>query len=166
VSVGERPELDNQEKSPGGGRGNGKTSGGSARGKRGRPRRAAASAIAEDAGALDERPERGGVATAGGGDGAVTGGSATQRERAMRRLLAGLRAVESDRIACVERGGRGQGGGTRLVTGVFVEITAQPRDPQRQVRLMMRIASQYFLVAQLGAKMVGFCSWEKEHSYP
>jgi HAMP domain-containing protein/CheY-like chemotaxis protein/signal transduction histidine kinase len=95
VSVGERPELDNQEKSPGGGRGNGKTSGGSARGKRGRPRRAAASAIAEDAGALDERPERGGVATAGGGDGALTGGSATQRERAMRRLLAGLRAVDA-----------------------------------------------------------------------
>jgi putative acetyltransferase len=35
-------------------------------------------------------------------------------------------------------------------------------DPQRHVRLMMRIADQYFLVAELGSKMVGFCSLEKD----
>ncbi|HUR60040.1 MAG TPA: hypothetical protein VM029_20120, partial [Opitutaceae bacterium] len=91
VSVGERPELPDNEKASAAGRGNGRTNG-SARGKRGRPRRAAAVAVSE----FEDSPlgdDGGGVTTAGnGGDGGGGGGS---RERALRRLLVGLRAIDA-----------------------------------------------------------------------
>jgi hypothetical protein len=102
VSVGERPELPDQEKSPAGARGNGRATSGSARGKRGRPRRAAATGAEEGLDdEMDELPERGGVATSGGngrngGNGRGGNGSGgVARERAMRRLLAGLRAIDA-----------------------------------------------------------------------
>jgi HAMP domain-containing protein/CheY-like chemotaxis protein/signal transduction histidine kinase len=91
VSVGERPELPEQEKPPAEGRGNGRSTSGSARGKRGRPRRAAASASNGDLDTMEEGSSRGGVMTEnGGGD-----GGSVPRERAMRRLLAGLRAIDA-----------------------------------------------------------------------
>src|SRR4051812_49968807 len=43
---------------------------------------------------MDDAPERGGVATARAGNGGDGGGS-VPRERAMRRLLAGLRAMDA-----------------------------------------------------------------------
>jgi putative acetyltransferase len=62
-----------------------------------------------------------------------------------------------------------------LFRGTVTEVNAQDyspqqiaawagsvEDPQRQVRLMIRIARQYFLVAERGNKMVGFCSLEKD----
>ncbi|MDB4898842.1 MAG: chemotaxis protein CheY, partial [Gemmatimonadetes bacterium] len=89
MSVGERPELPEQEKSPASGRGNGRAHGGAARGKRGRPRRSAAAMA--DLEMLDEESARGGAAVAtGGGD----GGGGT-RDRVLRRLLVGLRAMDA-----------------------------------------------------------------------
>ncbi|HET9013846.1 MAG TPA: hypothetical protein VFN38_18605, partial [Gemmatimonadaceae bacterium] len=99
MSVGERPEVPDHEKSPAAGRGNGRTAAGSARGKRGRPRRAAASSLNDDLQEIDETGEVGGVTTLeggnGGGDGGGGGRGGLERERAMRRFLAGLRAVDA-----------------------------------------------------------------------
>ncbi len=93
MSVGERPELPEQEeKTPAAGRGNGKATAGSARGKRGRPRRASAAALTNGDLDMDDTPEHGGVATASGGG---SGGGGSARERALRRLLAGLRAIDA-----------------------------------------------------------------------
>jgi HAMP domain-containing protein/CheY-like chemotaxis protein/signal transduction histidine kinase len=96
VSVGERPELSDKENSPVNGRGNGKTNGGAARGKRGRPRRAAAAELemidgmAKQSGtAVIARRGRGGD----GGDG--DGGNGGARERGLRRLLTGLHAMDA-----------------------------------------------------------------------
>ncbi|HEU4720184.1 MAG TPA: HAMP domain-containing protein [Gemmatimonadaceae bacterium] len=89
VGVGEKPEVPEQDERPSEGRGNGngrKT--GATRGKRGRPRRTAA-ALGVDAG--DSAPER--VVRAAPGDGG--GGTSGSRERALRRLLAGLRALDA-----------------------------------------------------------------------
>ncbi len=88
MSVGERPELPENENAPNG-RGNGRATG-TARGKRGRPRRDVA---ASEAAELDaERTGLTAVATTGGGGG-DGGGSA--RDRRLRRLLAGLRALDA-----------------------------------------------------------------------
>jgi HAMP domain-containing protein/CheY-like chemotaxis protein/signal transduction histidine kinase len=84
VSVGERPDLSEQENTPPG-RGNGGANG-SARGKRGRPRRTVVAAGATGP-ELDE-VSVGGLPP-GGGDG--TGG----RDASLRRLLAGLRALDA-----------------------------------------------------------------------
>ena len=98
MSVGERPEMPDQENAPTG-RGNGNGRGGAARGKRGRPRRSAAAVMAASA------PEGDASATAvatpprgrndGNGDAGGNGDRVHQRERALRRLLAGLRAVDA-----------------------------------------------------------------------
>jgi hypothetical protein len=102
VSVGERPELPDNENSPPNGRGNGKSSGGEARGKRGRPRRAAAAELemngpgGEGGTVVATRRRRGGGG-GGGGDGGDGGdsGSGSMRERSLRRLLTGLHAVDA-----------------------------------------------------------------------
>ncbi len=93
MSVGERPELPDQGTSPGAGRGKERTPPGVQRGKRGRPRRAAVPGANGDLDAIDDLPSDGGVATAQGGNGG--GGDNVARERAMRRLLAGLRAIDA-----------------------------------------------------------------------
>jgi len=90
VSVGERPELPDQENAPNG-RGNGRSTG-AARGKRGRPRRDAAASEAAEKDATNAVSVRGGTAVAGG-DGGDGGG--TTRDRRLRRLLAGLRALDA-----------------------------------------------------------------------
>jgi HAMP domain-containing protein/CheY-like chemotaxis protein/signal transduction histidine kinase len=97
VSVGERPEMPEQGNPPADGRGSGRSPSGSARGKRGRPRRAAASGSNGDLDTMDETSSRGGVMTENGGNGGNGGsGDGTMpRERAMRRLLAGLRAIDA-----------------------------------------------------------------------
>jgi HAMP domain-containing protein len=88
VGVGEKPEIPEQEERATNGRdGNGRKSG-SARGKRGRPRRATAALGADAGGGASERTAVR-VAEEGGGNG---GGS---HERSLRRLLAGLRALEA-----------------------------------------------------------------------
>ena len=87
MSVGERPELPEQESAPNG-RGNGRATA-PARGKRGRPRRAGATADGTDIDVTEEVAERGGTSGSGGGDGGGT------RERRLRRLLAGLRALDA-----------------------------------------------------------------------
>ncbi|HEX6600729.1 MAG TPA: HAMP domain-containing protein [Gemmatimonadaceae bacterium] len=80
----------------GNGRGNGDARGGSARGKRGRPRRSAAAVMAatapdgDDLGTAVSTEEENGAGGNGAGD-----GRSGQRERALRRLLAGLRAVDA-----------------------------------------------------------------------
>ncbi|MCY7378932.1 MAG: HAMP domain-containing protein [Gemmatimonadaceae bacterium] len=84
--------MPDQDKPSGAGRGNGRTTSGSARGKRGRPRRAAATAMTDEMDEMSDGAERGGVATATGGNG---GGGGAGRERSMRRLLAGLRAMDA-----------------------------------------------------------------------
>ena len=94
MSVGERPELPDQEKPPTGARGNGRATSGSARGKRGRPRRAAATGAEDGLDEMDEPSGNGGVATGRGGNGG-NGSGGVARERAMRRLLAGLRAIDA-----------------------------------------------------------------------
>ena len=89
MGVGEKPEIPEQEERPTTGRGNGPKSG-ATRGKRGRPRRAVASLgteVADDA----TQTTRGG--RGGSGDGEDGGGG--RRERAIRRLLAGLRALDA-----------------------------------------------------------------------
>ena len=95
MSVGERPEMPDQDNAPTGrGNGNGRDA---ARGKRGRPRRTAAAMM--DASVMEGDGESGAVATTGrgarngGGNGNGDGGN--PRERAMRRLLAGMRAVDA-----------------------------------------------------------------------
>jgi HAMP domain-containing protein/CheY-like chemotaxis protein/signal transduction histidine kinase len=101
VSVGERPEGPDREQSAPPGRGNGRSAG-SARGKRGRPRRTAATIEEiEEAEVAPSRGEGGGSAGNGGGN-----GGAGDRERMLRRLLAGLRAVDAgDFTARVEPAG-------------------------------------------------------------
>jgi HAMP domain-containing protein/CheY-like chemotaxis protein/signal transduction histidine kinase len=88
VSVGERPELPDNEKSSNG-RGNG-----AARGKRGRPRRTIVAANESDGGVVEESVQPGEtlVITGGGNGGDGGGGSQT---RSLRRLLAGLRALDA-----------------------------------------------------------------------
>ncbi|HKH90198.1 MAG TPA: HAMP domain-containing protein [Gemmatimonadaceae bacterium] len=86
VGVGERPEIPDQEERPANGRGNGRKNGGT-RGKRGRPRRTAAALGVETEDDVTERVGRGG----GSGDGS-NGGT---RDRSLRRLLAGLRALDA-----------------------------------------------------------------------
>ena len=87
MGVGDKPEIPEQEERAANGReGNGRTD--SVRGKRGRPRRAAASAVGGGDGAGTAVRE----APVGGGAG---GGGAGPRERALRRLLAGLRALDA-----------------------------------------------------------------------
>jgi HAMP domain-containing protein/CheY-like chemotaxis protein/signal transduction histidine kinase len=94
VSVGERPESPDQEQSRAGGRGNERSderANGNSRGKRGRPRRPAANVVSAGPDSYESASRRGGggsVATdaAGGGSG---------RERALRRLLAALRAIDA-----------------------------------------------------------------------
>jgi hypothetical protein len=81
VSVGERPELPDQENTP---TGRGKSS--AARGKRGRPRRIAAAAELD---VTEELTGNGAVAVANGGR---SGGG---RDRGLRRLLAGLRSLDA-----------------------------------------------------------------------
>ena len=101
MSVGERPELPEQEQLPDG-RGHDR-GGASARGKRGRPRRSAAAVMdveleaaggASGGGRGASAPTNGGESGDGGGHRRDVG-NAGQRERAIRRLLAGLRAVEA-----------------------------------------------------------------------
>jgi HAMP domain-containing protein len=86
VSVSERPEQPDREGAPAG-RGNAQTSG-NARGKRGRPRRAAALSATD----VDVSDDVGlnSVAVAGGG-----GGGGGTRDRGLRQLLAGLRALDA-----------------------------------------------------------------------
>ena len=84
LCASERPELPDQENTPSG-RGNGKTNG-NARGKRGRPRRAAT--VAEIDITVPATSE-GGVAVDTGGGGGGT------RDRSLRRLLAGLRSLDA-----------------------------------------------------------------------
>ena len=81
--------MPDQENAPNG-RGNGDGRGDAVRGKRGRPRRSAAAVM--DAGAESGNVAATGVATASGGNG--TDGT-SQRERVIRRLLAGMRAVDA-----------------------------------------------------------------------
>ncbi len=90
MSVGERPELSEQENTPNG-RGNGRSTG-AATGKRGRPRRVVAAATEAEMHASEVVTQRGraAVATGGGGD----GGGGT-RDRSLRRLLAGLRSLDA-----------------------------------------------------------------------
>jgi HAMP domain-containing protein/CheY-like chemotaxis protein/signal transduction histidine kinase len=86
--------MSDQEASPSGGRG-ATRSNGSARNKRGRPRRAAASAVNGDSDPYaDSQSSRGGVGTMGGG-GEGSGDGGESRHRALRRLLAGLRAIDA-----------------------------------------------------------------------
>ncbi|MDB4892065.1 MAG: gacS3, partial [Gemmatimonadetes bacterium] len=87
MSVGERPELPDQENAPNG-RGNGRSTG-AARGKRGRPRRDAAASEVAEMDASGAVAVRGGSATSGGDGGGTT------RDRRLRRLLAGLRALDA-----------------------------------------------------------------------
>ena len=86
MGVGERPEIPDQEERPADGRGNGRKNG-STRGKRGRPRRTAAALGVE---MEDDTKERG---ARGGGSGDGNGGGT--RDRSLRRLLAGLRALDA-----------------------------------------------------------------------
>ena len=88
MGVGEKPEVPDQEERPATGRdddGNGRKTG-ATRGKRGRPRRSTAT-LGADAVASERSAAR--DADAGGGNGGGT------RERALRRLLAGLRALDA-----------------------------------------------------------------------
>ena len=92
MGVGEKPEVPEQEERPTPGRegnGNGRKNG-STRGKRGRPRRTTAALGADAGDAVSERS----TAQSTGGNGG-NGGSGGARERAVRRLLAGLRALEA-----------------------------------------------------------------------
>ncbi|HEX5971318.1 MAG TPA: HAMP domain-containing protein [Gemmatimonadaceae bacterium] len=81
----------------GNGRGNGDGRSGSTRGKRGRPRRSAAAVMAATAPEGDDLTTA--VATdeenGAGGNGARGSDGSGQRERALRRLLGGLRAVDA-----------------------------------------------------------------------
>ena len=91
MGVGEKPEVPEQEERPTAGRdgnGNGRKNG-STRGKRGRPRRTAA-AYGADAG---DGADEGSVAVSRSGGG--NGGTAGTRDRSLRRLLAGLRALDA-----------------------------------------------------------------------
>jgi HAMP domain-containing protein len=91
VGVGEKPELPEQEARPTNGRDNGPKNG-ATRGKRGRPKRVVASLgteVTEDA--VRPRGTRGGRGNGGGGDDGGDG----HRDRAIRRLLAGLRALDA-----------------------------------------------------------------------
>ena len=84
MGVGEKPEVPEQEERPTTGRdddGNGRKTG-AARGKRGRPRRTTAALGAGETTAVRDTD-------GGGGNGGGT------RERALRRLLAGLRALDA-----------------------------------------------------------------------
>jgi HAMP domain-containing protein/CheY-like chemotaxis protein/signal transduction histidine kinase len=90
--------LPDKENLPGNGRGNGKTTDGEARGKRGRPRRATAAELemlddssAEGDAAVATRRGRGSSGNGGDGD----GGNGASRERGLRRLLAGLHAIDA-----------------------------------------------------------------------
>ncbi|MFI5257737.1 MAG: HAMP domain-containing protein, partial [Gemmatimonadales bacterium] len=77
------------------GRGNGRE-GGSARGKRGRPRRSATAMLDAGVAAATDSPDAASVETVNGSAGGNGGGDGSgQRERALRRLLAGLRAVDA-----------------------------------------------------------------------
>ena len=91
MGVGERPEIPEQEMRPTNGRGNGKD-GETTRGKRGRPRRTVASLGTEE-GEIAPRPAR----KRGGGNGGNggNGGDGDRRDSQIRRLLAGLRALEA-----------------------------------------------------------------------
>ncbi|MDB4883922.1 MAG: Histidine kinase, partial [Gemmatimonadetes bacterium] len=92
MGVGEIPEIPDQNERPAAGRKNGPTNG-STRGKRGRPRRTATPLGGDgdgDADVIDDdRIER----VSGGGRGG--GGNGGPRDRALRRLLAGLRALDA-----------------------------------------------------------------------
>ncbi len=117
MSVGERPEMSEKDTAPPAARGNGRSGKGKAR-KRGRPRRAAATATVDEMEELNELTTQRAAGTAGtaddeeaehaedeatvrsarGGDNAGNGGGnggGASRDRAMRRLLAGLRAVDA-----------------------------------------------------------------------
>ncbi len=93
MGVGERPEVPEQEERPTNGRGNGRTNE-TTRGKRGRPRRTVA-ALGTEEGELAPRPTR--VRTRGGGNAGNggDGGGGDVRDSQIRRLLAGLRALEA-----------------------------------------------------------------------
>ena len=87
MSVGESPELPEHENEPTGR--NGRTTG-TARGKRGRPRRTVA-ATETEFDVPQEPRSRARKAAVNGGDGSGGGG----RDRSLRRLLAGLRSLDA-----------------------------------------------------------------------
>jgi len=93
VGVGERPEIPEQEARPTNGRGNGKTND-TTRGKRGRPRRTVASLGTEE-GEIAPRPTRTRARAGGNGGNGGDGGDGDHRDSQIRRLLAGLRALEA-----------------------------------------------------------------------
>jgi hypothetical protein len=96
VGVGERPEVPEQEERPTNGRGNGNRNE-TTRGKRGRPRRTVASLGTEE-GEIAPRPTRRRSSGNGGGNGG-DGGNGERRDAQVRRLLAGLRALEAGDFA-------------------------------------------------------------------
>ncbi|MEO8562541.1 MAG: HAMP domain-containing protein, partial [bacterium] len=93
VGVGEIPEIPDQDDRPSDGRSGGKSNG-TTRGKRGRPRRNTTPLAADLDVIDDDRVER--VSGGGGGRG---GGNGGLRDRAIRRLLAGLRALDAGDFA-------------------------------------------------------------------
>ena len=90
MSVGERPELPDNEKTSSA-RGNG-----AARGKRGRPRRTLVAAHESDVDVVEESIAPGEtLVVTGGGNGGSGGDGGGSRDRSLRRLLAGLRALDA-----------------------------------------------------------------------
>ena len=137
MGVGEKPEIPEQEVRPSGGResGNGGAQSG-ARGKRGRPRRTTArleAAGVDDGGGRSAPSAHGRAAEAaddGGGD-----GDTPSRERELRRLLAGLRALDAG-----DFGIRLEVAGDRLMSEVIDVFNSLSTKQQRLAEELGRVA--------------------------